>query len=147
MIGVPAGEERSEADAIYDLIVPTRVHMRGSRLKLMIENSGLPAKREPDPVLVRTIAQAHRWLGLLTSGKVTSVQEIAKLEAVTTSYVSRVVRLACLAPGIIEEILDSRHPIEIHARRLVLQEDLPLQWAEQRQQLGYRLQAGLPDTI
>jgi hypothetical protein len=137
MIGVPSSKERSEVDAIYDLIVPTRVHMRGSRLKLMIENSGLPAKREPDRVLVRTVARAHYWLGLLISGKISSVHEIAKLAGVTASYVSRVLRLACLAPNIIDDILDARHPMEIHARRLILREDLPMSWVEQNTQLGF----------
>lgn len=137
MIGVSVNKDRDETDEIYDLIVPTRVHMHGSRLKLVIENSGQPPKREPDPVLAKTIAQAHHWLGLLTRGKVNSVHEIAKQEGLTASYVSRVIRLGCLAPTIIQDMLDSRHPIEVTARRLTLREDLAIEWGAQRRQLGF----------
>ena len=137
VLGIPVGEETEETAGIYDLIVPTRVGTRGNRLKLIIENSDRPAKREPDPALIRIIAQAHYWLGLLKSGKVSSVQEISGLEKVTVSYVTRVTRLACVAPTIIEDILNCRHPIDVTARRLMLREELPLDWGEQRRQLGF----------
>lgn len=136
VVGAPGGRERTETDGIYDLTIAARVHMRGAGLKLVIENSGLPTRREPDPALVRTIAQAHHWLDFLTSGKASSVHEIAKLEGLTASYVSRVMRLACLAPGIIEDILNARHPIEVHTRRLLLRENLAINWNQQSRQLG-----------
>ena len=138
MLGIPAGEETEGTTGIYDLIVSTRVRTRGNRLKLIIENSDQPAKREPDSALIRTIAQAHHWLGLLKSGRVSSVQEISALEKVTVSYVTRVMRLACLAPTIIEDVLGCRHPIQVTARRLMLREDLPLEWGEQGRQLEFK---------
>jgi len=135
VLGIPAGGDEEDAAGIYDLVVPARVRTRGNRLKLVIGNSDHPAAREPDPALSKAIAQAHHWLDLLKSGKISSVQEISALEKVTVSYITRVMRLACLAPTIIEDILDGRQPIEMTTRRLLLHEVLPLKWGEQRQQL------------
>jgi hypothetical protein len=43
----------------------------------------------------------------------TSVTEISEAESIGKSYVSRILRLALLAPGIVEEILDGQadHPL------------------------------------
>lgn len=138
VLGIPAREEKEEAAGIYDLVVPARVRTRGNRLKLVIGNSNHPAAREADPALTKAIAQAHYWLDLLESGKISSVQEISAREKVTVSYITRVMRLACLAPSIIEDILDGQHPIELTTRRLMLRGDLPLDWDEQRRQLGFQ---------
>ncbi|HSD34359.1 MAG TPA: recombinase family protein, partial [Alphaproteobacteria bacterium] len=66
-----------------------------------------------------------------------SVQGIAKTEGVDRSHVSRVLRLAFLAPDIVEAIVDGRHPVELTAKRLLLRENLPLDWREQRRRLGF----------
>ena len=55
----------------------------------------------------------------------------------TGSYVSRVLRLAFLAPDIVEAILGGRHPVELTAERVLVHEDLPLNWREQRHRLGF----------
>jgi hypothetical protein len=60
----------------------------------------------------------------------TSVTEISEAEAIGKSYVSRILRLALLAPGIVEEILDGRvdHPLMLEQ----LERPLPACWEEQR---------------
>ncbi len=134
-VGLP--DKGESGDLIHDLVVPTRIHLRGAKMKLVIHSDDEPTKREPDPTLTKTIAQARRWLELLTSGRVSSIREITKLDKVTRSYVTRVIRLACLAPSITEQILDCRHPIEVTAQRLRLEKDLPLGWPDQRRHLGF----------
>jgi hypothetical protein len=53
-----------------------------------------------------------------------------------TSDVSRCLKLAFLAPDIIEAILDGREPAELTARAL-LRVDLPTYWNDQRRLLGF----------
>jgi hypothetical protein len=50
---------------------------------------------------------------MLDEGVYTSVSQIGDAENISRSYVSRILRLALLAPGIVEEILDGRadHPL------------------------------------
>jgi len=100
-------------------------------MKLVIGGGGGIAGAAPDPVLVRTIAQAHDWAERLRSGKVNSIRDIAKSEGVTESYVVRVLRLGFLAPEIVEAIVEGRQPVDLTADRLVLREEISLVWKEQ----------------
>jgi hypothetical protein len=56
--------------------------------------------REPIP-LQRALPRGQRWLALLESGEVKSLREIARKEGVDSSYVSRMVNVATLAPDIL----------------------------------------------
>ena len=63
-----------------------------------------------------------------------SVTEISEAEGIGKSYVSRILRLALLAPAIVEAILFRRTD---HALMLEkLQRPLPASWEEQRDKLS-----------
>jgi site-specific DNA recombinase len=47
------------------------------------------------------------------------------------SYVTRVVRLAFLAPSIIDDVLAARQSATPDAKRLAFTADLPISWTEQ----------------
>ena len=64
------------------------------------------------------------------------MSEIAKREGVAGSYVTRLFRLAFLAPDIVTAILDGRHPPTVNAAKLLKDTRLPLDWDEQRAALG-----------
>ena len=51
------------------------------------------------------LARAWRWRRLLDAGVYSSVTEIAEAEKISKSYVSRILRLALLAPDIVAAIL------------------------------------------
>ena len=61
-----------------------------------------PTKPQPHGVLVKALARAWRWQKLLDRGDYSSVTEIAEAEKISKSYVSRILRLALLAPDIVE---------------------------------------------
>jgi hypothetical protein len=63
------------------------------------------------------------------------VTEISEAESIGKSYVSRILCLALLAPGIAEEILYGRadHPLMLEE----LERPLPVSWEEQRRMLGH----------
>ena len=52
------------------------------------------------------------------------------------SYFTRVLRLAYLAPDIVEAIVAGRQPPNLSANRLVRMLDLPMGWSGQREYLG-----------
>ena len=60
----------------------------------------------------------------------TSVTEISEAESIGKSYVSRILRLALFAPGIVEEILDGHadYPLMLEQAGAAA----PASWAEQR---------------
>jgi hypothetical protein len=80
--------------------------------------------------LVRTLVRAHRWRRQIESEQAKSITDLAEQEGVTDAYVCRLLPLTCLAPDIVEALLDGRQP-----KGLRLSEMLgigPLDWDEQR---------------
>jgi hypothetical protein len=69
-----------------------------------------PPRHRIDNAIVKALARAFRWRKLMETGAYVTVSEIAKVEEVNDSYVSRVLRLTLLAPDIVEAILDGRQP-------------------------------------
>ena len=76
---------------------------------------------------------SHRWLAMLESGEVKSLKEIAALEGVDNSYVSRMVNLTTLAPDIVAAILVDNLPDHITLFELAV--DPPALWDEQWERL------------
>jgi len=72
----------------------------------------------------------------VTSGRCASINAIAKQEKVSGSYVTRLIYLAFLDPGIVQRILKRDHPEELNAERLMRIGPLPTAWSEQRALLG-----------
>jgi hypothetical protein len=66
------------------------------------------SKPQPDGTLVKALTRAWRWQKLLDAGGYTSVSEIGDAENISKSYVSRILRLALLAPDIVEAILSGQ---------------------------------------
>jgi AraC-like DNA-binding protein len=113
--------------------IPLRLARRGGR-KQVVSPEGtpvvLPAQPRPDTTLVKALARAHRWQGLLESGAYGSIEELAKAERINPSYLARILRLTLLAPALTEAILDGRHdPERVTLERLM--RPFPVVWGEQ----------------
>jgi len=89
-----------------------------------------PTRPQPDGVLIKALARAWRWQKLLDRGAYGSATEIAEAERISKSYVSRILRLALLAPDIIEVILSGWADQGVMLERL--EQPLPARWEEQR---------------
>jgi hypothetical protein len=92
--------------------------------------------RGPDPKLGVLISKAHDWFSRLTSGRCDGVQAIATEEKVTSSYVTRVIYVAFMAPDLALRILKGEHPPELNASKLLSLMPLPECWEDQRHVLG-----------
>jgi hypothetical protein len=108
--------------------VPFRVVKRGGR-KEMVLPEGAAQARKPDNTLVKALARAFRWKGMLESGEFASISELAEREGIAFTYMARVLRLSLLAPDIVEVILDGRQGPEVTLARLL--EPFPPEWAKQ----------------
>jgi hypothetical protein len=82
------------------------------------------------------VARHARSLSLV-SGRSQSFADIAKAEACSECYVSRLMPLAFLAPDIVEAILAGTQPVELTAETLTRHADLPLSWVDQKALLGF----------
>ena len=122
-----------DKDHTITIRVPLTLKKRGGR-KLIITPGGGEAKGKVetsgDPSLVKALARAFRWRGMLESGAFATIQELAAAEKINPSYVSRMLRLTLLAPEMVETILDGRQPEGLTLPALL--EGVPVGWGEQR---------------
>jgi hypothetical protein len=79
---------------------------------------------------MKAFARAWRWQRQLDEGLYTSVTEISEAEDIGKSYVSRILRLALLAPDIVEAILAGRTDQGVMLEQL--EQPLPASWEVQR---------------
>lgn len=117
--------------------VPFAIRKRGGR-KLVIAPDGTgtsaPVRHRVDNAMIKAIARGFRWRKLLETGVYGTIEEIAAAEKINSSYVSRLMRMTLLAPGIVEAILDGRQPTEITLA--VLMKPFAIQWRDQHNSIA-----------
>jgi site-specific DNA recombinase len=117
--------------------IPLRVKRRGIEMRLVI-GAGSGSASRVDSTILKATARAHRWFDDLVSGRATSMVEIGQREGVGKRYVSRMIRLAFLAPAIVERIAEGSQPPELTTQFLSTgRGDLSLSWQAQEQLLGF----------
>jgi hypothetical protein len=124
------------------LRIPIRLQRRGGR-KLIITPEGVAAPaRKPsrDETLVKALVRAHRWRRRIESGQAKSITDLAEQEGVAVAYVCRLLPLTCLAPDMVEAILDGRQPKRFRLAEML--GNAPVAWEEQRMSWGIRFADG-----
>jgi site-specific DNA recombinase len=91
----------------------------------------------PDIHLIKLLIRADRLRDKLFNGDGSSIAELARRDAISDSSVTRHLRLTFLAPDIVQDILDGRHPPTLTAARLIRDTRLPLAWPDQRTALRF----------
>jgi hypothetical protein len=100
------------------------------------EGVATPARKPSrDETLVKALVRAHRWRRKIESGRAKSIIDLAEQEGVTNAYVCRLLPLTCLAPDLVEAILDGRQPKGLRLAEMV--GNGPFAWSVQRERLGF----------
>ena len=92
-------------------------------------------KPSRDETLVKALMRAHRWRRRIESGQAKSITDLTEQEGVTDAYVCRLLPLTCLAPDIVEAILDGRQPKGLRLADVL--GNGPPAWEEQRCAFGF----------
>jgi site-specific DNA recombinase len=119
----------SEAATITTCIA-VRLTRTGRVVRLVQGDGAAATAGDADPALVRLIAKARRWWTVLATGE-TDINVLSQIEEVTASYMTRVVRLAFLAPAVIEAALAGNLRAGIDAAALLETGAIPELWEEQ----------------
>jgi DNA invertase Pin-like site-specific DNA recombinase len=114
---------------------PMQLKRRGVELRLSVGDHDRSAA-VVDLSLLKAVARAHRWFDKISTGKASSLAAIAAREGLAVRYVGRLIRLAFLAPDIVESIVEGRHPATLTAESLTRRIELPLSWCSQRTALS-----------
>ena len=113
--------------------IPFRLVKRGGRKEMKLPEGAAQA-RKPDNTLIKALARAFRWKRLLETGEFATIAELAEHEGIAAPYLTRTMRLAQLAPDVVEAILDGRQPR--HLTLEALRQPLPEAWDAQKQMLA-----------
>ena len=138
LLGHPGegGVSAESDDAVHSISFPLVLKRRGVETRLII-GDGKNTHASPDQLLIRTIARARVWFEELKSGTVTSINDIATRENIPASEVSRQLPLAFLAPCVVRAILAGHQSPGVTAKSLLRMRDLPLDWTQQYELMGF----------
>lgn len=125
------GAEPDRLPSPLTITLAAALKRSGRARKLSIAGADLPLPRRADPTLLKALQRAHRWWAMLNANSTLSIPALATSEGVTDSYVDRILRLAFLAPDIVEQIVCGAQPVGLDLERLRAIK-LPLLWSEQR---------------
>jgi site-specific DNA recombinase len=116
-----------------------RVPIPGPRLRdrrdIIIPGDVRTPPRRLDRSLVLAVARGRTWASALRRGEYADTAEISDKCGLGESYVRRILRLAYLAPDIVESIAEGRQPRGLTLERLL--SPVPFAWLEQRQRFGF----------
>lgn len=118
---------------VISIDLPMAFKLRGGRKVIVLPDGtqGNPAPMATiDNTMIIAVARAFRWQRLLENGTYGCLEEIAKAEKIGASLVSRIIRLALLAPDILEAILAGKQPADLTLKDLMA--PFPLAWSGQR---------------
>jgi hypothetical protein len=125
-----AGETLRDDGEVLVLTLPVRARFRGGRSAVIAAPGAASASGGTDAALIRAVARAHSWKEMLMSGKVTSVEALAKQVGQERRHVTRTLALAFLSPNITRAILNGDQPAGLRLTHL-LNAEIPLLWSDQ----------------
>jgi site-specific DNA recombinase len=109
--------------------IPLKMKRRGVETKIVLE--GDKTLSHVDLPLLKAVARARRWSHDLVSGRIESVDALAKREGLDKRSVRRLIRLGFLSPKIVQAIAEGHQPRELTVFALARRIDLPLLWSAQ----------------
>jgi len=123
---------------VYQMSVPMVRARRGMEVRLVIGDDAGASPAQADPSLLKIIALARSaWQAMLSAGDV-PLASVAASQGYSVEHFTRLLRLSTLAPCIVTAIVEGRQPATLTRKRLAKLTNLPLDWTEQREALGFR---------
>src|SRR5690606_16463899 len=113
-IGHPGnGHPRTETSSMSTpttmrVFIPLTIRKRNGRPKIVPPTDIVPDTGGVDPHVLKAVAKAWSWRRKLESGAAATIQDIADAEGISDRYVGRMLRLAYLAPAVLEKLVIQR---------------------------------------
>jgi site-specific DNA recombinase len=122
------GDTQNERPTTVWLALPP-ARPRARKQIIVPGNSGTRPRRI-DHELIRALARARSWMGMLQQREFADTAEIAQRHGLSEPHVRRLLRFAYLAPDIVEAIVEGRQPRTLTVKLLL--QGIPLDWSDQR---------------
>ena len=117
--------------------IPMTFRRRGGKAVIVMPDGSRAIERREaliDNAMIKLLARGHRWHRKLFDGTHASIEDMAKSENLSPSFVSRILRLAYLSPTVVEAILDGKYPAQLTMKDLM--EPFPMEWDAQAKHFG-----------
>ncbi|UNK78053.1 hypothetical protein MNQ96_10680 [Sphingopyxis granuli] len=111
------------------VFIPLTIRKRNGRPKIVPPADIVPDTGGVDAHVLKAIAKAWSWRRKLESGEAATIQDIAYAEGISDRYVGRMLRLAYLAPAILEKLALERCSPAVSVKDLAAAAELA--WKEQ----------------
>jgi hypothetical protein len=114
--------------------IPMNFRRRDGKAVIVLPDGSRAIERREtliDNAMVKLLGRGQRWHRKLFDGTHASIEDMAKSENISPSFVSRILRLAYLSPTIVEAILDGMYPAHLTMKDLM--EPFPVEWESQEQ--------------
>ena len=122
----------TDTEAGFTTEIPMTFRRRGGKAVIVMPDGSRAIERREaliDNAMVKLLARGHRWHRKLFDGTHASIEDLAKSESISPSFVSRILRLAYLSPTVVEAILDGKYPANLTMKDLM--EPFPMEWERQ----------------
>jgi DNA invertase Pin-like site-specific DNA recombinase len=114
-----------------EIAIAVKLKRAGFALRLVLPN-GNAALPQTDDRLLKTIATAREWWKQLVADPKLRIADLAAANAMTESWVTRVLRLAFLDPAIVQQIIAGTAPVALTFDSLRAPDAVPALWSAQR---------------
>jgi len=128
------GSDQSDSPNTLRLALPPS--RPRERKEILVAGTSGTQPRRIDQALILALARASSWMRALRQGEFVDTEEIAQRFGFSDAHVRRLLRLAYLAPDIVEAIIEGRQPRALTVKLLL--RGIPLDWADQRAAFGFR---------
>jgi hypothetical protein len=116
------------------VVIPLTIRRRNGRPRVLPPETVADQQvRSQDPHILKALGRAWAWRRKLENGEMATVGDIAKAEEVTDRFVSRTMRLAFLAPEVLERHVVKQQPPALSVAELIDATYLP--WARQAKRM------------
>ena len=109
------------------VFIPLTIRKRNGRPKIVPPADVVPDTGGVDPHVLKAIAKAWSWRRKLERGEAATIRDVADSEGVSDRYVGQMLRLAYLAPKLLERLLVQRAPMELSIKEMAATAALPWQ--------------------
>jgi len=101
-----------KASTVKEIVVPVQLGRRGKNSYLTSTHEK-STKPNPNKALIKALARAHHWRGLLETGEYESIIELTKALGQEPRYARRILQLAFLPPTLTECMIHGLQPAHL----------------------------------
>ena len=113
------------------LTIAMKLKRCGGEMRLIIPGwAAIDPRRQPVSSLVKAVSRASDWVRRMEGGECKHQRDLAKATKLEPRYINSILRVAFLAPEIVEAIIDGRQPPSLTLGSLT--GVLPVSWQQQK---------------